>query len=413
MIKLVMRVLRGVRSVLESWGRAVAFVPMERLLPVDRRLWCFGCFGDYPHTLDNPRAVFEQVKDDPSIRKVVLTRGAHPSRIVGDGVNVRFVEADSLRGMYYLARAGAVLVGYGLANLASYSRHLTAKHRVVQLWHGIPLKRIGHLFPGEGWWNGETPRYAATVCSSDADREVMRQAFAPIPRERVWVTGLPRNDFITGHEERLPRDYREVLADLRAKLAGRRLVLYAPTWRENAADLYAFSAEEIAALEGVLRAHDAVLGIRGHALARHVGTSTHGSDAVLDLNGVPDVNVLLRLTDVLVTDYSSIYIDFLVTGRPILHFVYDLERYQGERGLLYTPAQAFGGAALESFGELLAGLDRALSDPAADAGQRERARRLFHSHAGDCGRAVAERVRELLAAPEPAAVVQAVAAVSQ
>lgn len=387
---------RTIAKMARQLARAGAFVIMERLLPVDDRLWVFCSWaGTFPHTQDNPRAVFEEIKSDPTIKKVVLLKSpAMPdSALAREGADVHFVPAESLRGAYFLARAHIVALGYAIGVMTSYSKHLTKKHHIAQLWHGIPLKRIGRLFPDERWWESETPLYAAAVCSSERDQELMAGAFAPIPKERVWLTGLPRNDLILKPEARLPADYRRQLDDVRRRLDGRRLVLYAPTWRQHGVGIYDFTDDEQAAMTALLTRHGAVFGIRGHA-NRRGGAERPMPESFIFLNDVPDANLLLRVTDVLVTDYSSIYIDYLLRDRPILHFAYDLEAYVQERGFLYDTEEAFAGPALRTMDDVLDNLERALSGAPLDD-RHAAARGLFHTHPGDSAPAVAARMRAL------------------
>ena len=396
---LVVRALALVSTILRRW----LFVIFEHLLPARSDVWCFATWpGTYAHTADNLRAVFEVVKNDASLRKVILRRrGQDLASTAVEGQNVLMLEAESVAGAYYLAVAKVVLIGFALSDMASYSHRLTRKHRIVQLWHGIPLKRIGRLFSGGHPWESETPRYAATVCSSERDREMMAAAFAPLPAERVWQTGLPRNDIILKPEPELPTDYRRHLDTLRARLDGRRLVLYAPTWRENADGIYAFSSDEFQALEAILSKHHAVFGVRGHAnvRARTGPTRDARSPSLLFLNDFPDVNVILRITDVLVTDYSSIYIDFLITRRPILHFTYDVKDYVSERGFLYDLNEALAGQGWETFSTLLPQLDDALAHGITDHQGYQRAAALFHSHGEHSGLAVVERIKALASMP--------------
>ena len=389
---------RKALSLVRQVARSSCFILCERLLPARRNYWCFCTWpGAYAHTLDNPRAVFEEVKNDPAIVKVILRKpGQVRSSAVVEGVKVIVADAESIRGAYYLAVSRVVLLGYSLGSMASYSERLTTKHKIIQLWHGIPLKKIGRLFPAERWWEKETHKYSATVCSAERDKEIMAGAFAPVNREYVWLSGLPRNDTILKDEDKLPEDYRRQLAGLRARLAGRRLVLYAPTWREKADGIYAFSSAELAELEAILKRNNAVFGIRGHA---NVRASSEGreaaSDSILFINDLPDVNVVLRATEVLVTDYSSIYIDFLLTGRPILHFTYDMADYVKERGFLYSLQDALAGPAIGTFSELATRLDETLGRGVVDRDQYGRAKALFHSHGNSPSAAVADRIRAL------------------
>lgn len=369
------------------------------MLPADDRVWVFCSWERHYHTLDNPRAVLEAVADDPSVTAVVLQKARSPSGEDRDTPRLRFVRAESLRGAWYLARARVVVLAFGLRGLSSYAAGISRKHLVVQLWHGIPLRRIGRLFSRETWWAAETPKYAAMVASSERERGNLAEAFAPVPAEQIWVTGLPRNDFFLGDESALPPDYRAHLAELRRQLAGRRLVLYAPTWRDNEADHYRFSPEERQRFAEVLRRHHAVLGVRGHSNVRHLSTYTAGSDVaeIVSMNQYPDVNVVLRETAVLVTDYSSIYLDFVQTGRPVLHFTYDFDDYLSKRiGFFYELDEAFAGPPLLTFDQLLPRLEEALGSGVTDLGRYQRVHDLFHQHPGGSGASVARRIKGLL-----------------
>lgn len=368
----------------------------DRILPVRDDYWCFCTWDDYPHTMDNPRAIFEEVKNDASIRKIILQKA--PGHVAADGAGVVFVPVESVVGAYFLARSRVILMGYALRGLASFSRWIhPPRHQVIQLWHGIPLKRIGQLFQGETFWAEETPRYAAAVCSSQRDQQVMAGAFSPLPVERIWLTGLPRNDLICKKEEVLPPDYREQLDELDRALKGRRMVLYAPTWRKQVDALYRFSDEEERVLEQVLEKHGAVLAIRGHPNVRQAetGATARNGSSIISANDLPEANLILRRTDVLITDYSSIYIDYLILNRPIIHFAYDLEAYVEERGFLYELEEAFGGPCTRTFDELLGALDSALADPDHGGAQRAMSHELFHDHGEHPSAEVVSRIRAL------------------
>src|SRR4051812_47801539 len=138
-----MKAARKVSGILARLVRRSAFAMMERLLPVRKDYWCFCAWpGAYPHTVDNPRAVFKEIKDDASIVKIVLSRAGEAQRslMTTEGRNVRVVAAESLRGAYHLAISRVVLVGFALPAMSSYADLLTTKHHIIQLWHGVPLK---------------------------------------------------------------------------------------------------------------------------------------------------------------------------------------------------------------------------------------------------------------------------------
>ena len=373
-----------------------AYNAFDRLLPVRDDYWCFVTWPGYGHTLDNPRAVFEEVRTDPGITKIILLRDRLPPTVTEPGA-VRFVYAESLAGTYYLARSRVVLLGYALTSSATYAKLLRApRHLIIHLGHGIPLKRVGRLVASEKFWLEETVHYAALPCSSETDRAIQLDAFAPTPRG--WLTGLPRNDTILKPDAALPADFRGHLASLDARLAGRRLVLYAPTWRNDSRTLYLFSKKEVDAFTSMLRRHEAVLGIHGHPNSdwRRLFKEIPDSPVVMSVRDLPEINVILRRVDVLITDYSSVYVDFLLLNRPIIHFAYDLERYQAERGFFYTPEEAFGGPCARTFDELLHAVDQALTDPNVGRQKRDEARRLFHTHGPDSAANVASKIRDLV-----------------
>ena len=364
--------------------------------------WAFPVCA-YDHLLTgNERAVFEQVRDDPSIRKIVLTRGR---RVSLEGENVVVCPLDSPEGQYHLLRAKQIFVKHSPRINAKYP--ISAKlHNFINLWHGIPLKRFGpaslDMEQKLDWVYRENRDCRAVIASSKVDALAMAAAFYPLPYRDVWITGLPRNDFIVCDESRLPWDFLEEGRRLEAERAGRKLVLFAPTFKNAQADAYyRFSDEELDWLRTWLEANNAVLGVREHMADRaHAYYAQLAPLGALDLSAAryPNIEVLYRQSAALVTDYSSCAIDFMLTGRAAISFAYDFEHYAGtERGLFYDLDHVFPGPVCRDFQQLVHALQCLVGDEPAD-GSRAWRLRLFFDHTDDTSAwRLVQRVRRLYA----------------
>ncbi len=383
--------------------------------------WAFATH--HLHTgrfIENQRAMFECVKADPTIRKIIFYRGVPEDFQIEHAVNFEIVEHGTLRGLSLLARCKVVFLTHSISMDFSLRwgakafavLKLSMRERVVvNLWHGIPLKRL--LYAANEGTHQHTERvayrheerrgYAGLLASSDVDSYAMGAMFYPLNYRQVWLTGLPRNDFLSQEVSQLPRYIRDSIERIRALQRGRRLVVYAPTYRQTAvsanARYYQFAPKEIDALKTVLRRHGAVLGYRPH----YFKNSTEyfnldqflDGDELIDLSqaAVPEFSAVARECDVLVTDYSSVYIETLYLGKPAVCFAYDLENYRTEQdGLLYDMDLAFPGPVCQDFDSVLQALDDLLGAraPAVD-GRMATAQKLFFTHRDHSN---AQRVRD-------------------
>ncbi|MFG2818927.1 CDP-glycerol glycerophosphotransferase family protein [Kitasatospora sp. NPDC048365] len=282
---------------------------------------------------------------------------------------------------------------------------------VVQTWHGSLIKRIAHDV--ENSWLGdagylaaldrEVPNWSLLVSPSGYATPILRRAFRY--EGEVLESGYPRNDV-------LARAGTAEAAELRRRLGlpeGKRVVLYAPTWRE---DQQAEGGEgfrldlriDVAAAKAAL-GEDHVLLVRPHAHVREPLLGA-GDGFLYDLASYPDVQDLLLAADVLVTDYSSIAFDFAVTGRPMLFFTYDLEHYRDTlRGFYFDFEQDAPGPLVPGSAELVAGLRRLADEGALPERYEEKYRRFRELHCrlddgGAAGRVVT-RMLELGAEQAP------------
>jgi len=157
---------------------------------------------------------------------------------------------------------------------------------------------------------------------------------------------------------------------------GKRVVLYAPTWRDNqfyASGRYRFDLRLDLERAWQVLGPDHVLLIRGHHhLANDVQAGAR-RDFALNVTGYPDISELFLISDVLITDYSSVMFDFAVTGRPMLFFTYDLEQYRDQlRGFYFDFEAEAPGPLLATSEEVLAAAGNAdqLADGYSSAYQR-------------------------------------------
>ncbi|MEE1784337.1 CDP-glycerol glycerophosphotransferase family protein [Streptomyces sp. SP17BM10] len=277
---------------------------------------------------------------------------------------------------------------------------------VVQTWHGSLLKRIAHdvenpWLADHGYLDAldrETPQWSVLVSPSPFATPILRRAFRY--GGEILEAGYPRNDVLARPDER-------TAAAVRRRLGipeGKRIVLYAPTWREDQqrGDGDGFRLDLRIGVEHARRAlgQDHVLLIRPHAHVREPLPGA-GDGFLYDCADYPDVQELLLVADVLVTDYSSIMFDFAITGRPVLFFTYDLEHYRDTlRGFYFDFETQAPGPLVPDSVELIGAL-RELADGDDGLTDRyaERYRRFRAAHCalddGGAARRVVDRMLEL------------------
>lgn len=375
----------------------------DRVTPTYAHWWAFPVCA-YEHTLaGNERAVFEVVRQDPSIKKIVLTRSR---RVEVDGENVVVVPVNSPEGQFHALRAGQIFVKHAARINVPYPLSTTA-HNFINLWHGIPLKRFGLATQGVDAAKievlaGHHQDSRAVVTSSKIDSLAMAAAFHPLTYDHMWPTGLPRNDFILREENDLPPDVSEQAGRLRDIVAGRRLLLFLPTFKDGQADsYYSFSDADIAWLRDWCQRHGAVIGVREHMADRaHTYSRMLAPLDPIDLSArrYPDIEMLYRVADGLVTDYSSCAVDFLLTGKPVISFAYDYDRYVNEeRGLFYDLEKVLPGPVCRDFAQLAEGLDDVFVErtPSELEEYAWRRRRFFDHFDDRNARRVVQRVKGL------------------
>ena len=324
---------------------------------VDINYWAFPVCA-YDHNLSgNDRAIFEEVKNNPTIKKIILIRS---KKINLDGVNIEIIPLESLLGQEYLLKCGFIFVKHSPLVNTIYPLD-TKKHKFINLWHGIPLKRIGIASLDQQHQIKQTSiehsKSHSIIASSSIDKMAMASAFYPLTYNDIWVTGLPRNDFILKEQSKLPDDFQKELKEVDKLLKGKKFILYAPTFRNNQADgYYNFSNQEKSLLSNYLKKNNIILGIREHmADDTNSYTTTLKGESIIDMssNHFPNIEILYRKADILITDYSSCFIDFMLTGKPMISFAYDYEQYsQQERGFFYDLEFVFAGKICKEFNSL-------------------------------------------------------------
>lgn len=355
----------------------------------NKNYWIFPVyFIGSAHFSDNMLAVFEIIKDDENIKKIILTKGVD---VNVQGKNVEVIQMNSFKAISYLLKAKIIFVQHSLwldLSQAIFQIKTPLNRHIINLWHGIPIKDISHVNTGiiNARALKEMPIYNV-IASSAQDLINMQKAFFKVPQENFWITGLPRNDFLLMDETKLPNIYKDELIFLNTVLKNNSFILYAPTYREvkSGGEQYKFSEDELDTLESFLLENNVILGLRYHSYLEPQDYSNILKRAnIIDVssNIISDVRMLIRKADLIVTDYSSLFIDALYIDKKCLSFAYDFEHYQNtQRGFFYDFEDIFPGEICYSFDELLLELqnyDKAKSESIKEKSLK--AKKIFYKY---------------------------------
>ncbi len=334
---------------------------------------------------DDTVVALEQGLRKMGLRKtVVLVPPGAQTPSTGLGPRTIAVNKRSFRGFMYFALAKYV-----------FFTHDCLVHRFapaavsVNVWHGMPVKRIG-------WMNDEGPlvpitRY--TVATSPLWAGIMQESLRPVGG--TLVTGLPRND-------RLFLGNRGMRARLGCEPGPScKLIMWLPTFRgqwENGTHTLGVAADSLLELNRVLESHGAVAVVKPHPMAvpdrpPELSHFRFITDDWLEQQGLT-LYEFLGEADALLTDVSSVYVDYLILDRPIVHHFPDIREYEFSRGFSLGPIEDYlAGPLTRDSDELLAAVSAILEGEDDYSAQRRRVRALFHTHVD--GSATARLLQEL------------------
>ncbi|WP_067198384.1 CDP-glycerol glycerophosphotransferase family protein [Microbacterium sp. XT11] len=357
------------------------------VVPRGRR-WVFGCGAG----VGDGALALQRLAAHAGHDTVWLT-SSDRERADAEALGIRAIPKRGLRGWWATARAGVLVVTHGLGDVNRYG---SSGGFVVQLWHGIPLKRIGLDSPATTQvprvpgarllrtlvavlYRAAAQRIRVMPAASHRSRGRLESAFG-LGSDRVLVTGEPRVDVLSAGD---PEERRRMASALLSGAVGAlpdgaRTILYAPTWRDGAADPAVPTAEEWVRIIRVLDDGDAVLLVRSHPLGQgaYAPPLPSGRVRMLGADVLPDVTPALPAVDVLVTDYSSLAYDVGLLAMPVLYLAPDAEDYARTRGFYGRYDEVSGPDPARSWRELLDQLSRLLGDDREFSARSERSAAL-------------------------------------
>ena len=344
---------------------------------------------------DSPRYVYEElVRRGDQRRKVWV----YHRKLPGSDPRTKVVRRLSPGYFWYLARAK-----YWVNN-QNFPHYLRRRRNgvFIQTWHGTPLKRMLHDLEQV---HGRDEDYMARVNQAVRQWSVL---LSPSPYATdvpsaapsatggpVLEEGYPRNDVLAlGRRS----DAGNVIRERLGIPHGRRVVLYAPTFRDDqSTGTGRFGFELPLDLEAFQRRFgaDTVLLLRMHVLiANRLAIPESVAGCVRDVSGYPEIQELLLASDVLVTDYSSVLFDYAILRRPIVFYAYDLEHYRDTlRGFYLDYGPNLPGPVAQTEDELFDALaEAAVPDPVRDRRLEEFAARFAPKDDGGAARRVVDQL---------------------
>ena len=364
---------------------------MSLLIPKKKGMILFGSNEGQLYS-DNSRALFEFIQTKQThIQPIWITNNPDVYRQVRSKYPRSVVLAPSIKSAYYYLRSEQIVLSFGWQDMCKMP-WLPSKY-VNQLWHGVPLKKIGLLKSQSEIKKdyGKTAdlfiRNSKNVnrffIASEYEKKIHSAAFT-ISDDKFRITGNPRNDhlYMMSQKEKKPG----------------RTILYTPTFRERGEGLGKNSQVLIhpeideEQMHNFLLENNANLIIRPHWIT---ASHTFSSDRIECVNHEkePDLHQLFKEADILVTDYSSAFIDWLILDRPVIFSPYDLQEYTNKNGLLKDYAELVPPPICHTPIELFSSISEALGNPSTHTEQREEMKKIYLE---DMAGGACERILEII-----------------
>lgn len=333
---------------------------------VDDKTIIFGCFNGRNYS-DSPKAIYKYMLNNEKYKDykfIWAFSDTEKHKFMEKNKNTYVVKSKGIE--YYKALGKSK---YWFFNYKIYDFIFPKKDQIfTQCWHGTPLKRLGcdlqhfdnamnTLEDMKKRYKKETQKFSYFLSPSEFCTEKFRSIWnmKEVGKEDcILELGYPRNDFLYNYTQDDLKDIKEKLgiSDINKKI-----ILYAPTYRDNQHTSglgYTYKTEvDFDKLEKELNS-DYIILFRAHWLVANEFNFEKYKGFIYDVSNYDDINELYIVSDLLVTDYSSVFFDYANLKRPIIFYMYDLEAYRDDiRGFYLDIDKELPGAILRDEASLI------------------------------------------------------------
>jgi len=362
--------------------RDIILMPLVILMPRNRRKIVFGSWGGKQFGC-NPKYLFNYI----------CRRGGFKCVWIGD----KSLQSDVLKvPNVYFAAKGSLLAFWHCLTARFYAHNVQwrsdiinfprcRRFEVLYLTHGYPDKKTKDQYNGNGprkrkkiqesmlrlvirnylvrfqkFLYGQESWFSASSKEGEGlrvDSQPMR-----LSHDRVLHSGLPRADFLihNANNHELKLRLRTKFSSILGVPINKKWIVFVPTWRHERKYLFSFVASpRFNDYQNVFDGQNAVLIEKQHPNTLEMNDFVHGSKGAVvvvtkEQARQIDTQELLMACDLLITDYSSIYYDFVLMNRPVIHFIYDYDHFMNlDMGFLFDIKDYGGGPFAETEDELI------------------------------------------------------------
>lgn len=309
----------------------------------DEKLILFNSYAGRKYD-DSPKEIFMKMKEDARFRDFKLVWALHdPGQYVIEDADV--IKTDTFKYFLTALKARVWITNSSVTRGLDFCGKNTF---YFNTWHGTPIKYMGTDLQNDESFSlkGMKKVKACDVMCSQGEYEtdIFSRTFC-VPKENFLECGLPRNDVLANYTN----EYRD---ELRRKFNipnDKKVILYCPTFREFEKDEnYGCVLKppiDLNKWEANL-GNDYVLFFRAHYEVSKV-MQINDNEFVKNMTSYPSLNELMIVSDVLISDYSSVYFDYSIMGKTMFHFCYDYDKYQSMRGMYFDIRTHLDGATHE------------------------------------------------------------------
>ena len=289
--------------------------------------------------IGNPKYLYLFLKKNTNYKLLWFSKSKDQiKKLKQEGINC--VYTYSLDAIRTLRKARAVFVSHGWGDILPIK--FPPRTVVIQTWHGGFIKIKGKnpyvtTYINSKWTTLTRLKiryyqffdYVISASSEKFQLNIASNVFK-FPVERIITTGYPRNDILFSNDSNL---IKKIKRNYNIPDKIKRIILYAPTYREVISTKKPFEKEDLIELNNLCKDTDTIFLIKAHINEELINFTDFEYIQLASKN--TDIQELLLISDILITDYSSVTCDFLLLKRPILLYTYDYDEYISYRGIYY------------------------------------------------------------------------------